>query len=57
MTLMGMGAAMISDTKLRGKTALRVCVVNHRSRREDFDFLVGKVKEAGAMMLQKMGKS
>jgi len=30
--------------------------VNHRSRREDFDLLVGKVREAGAMMLQKMGK-
>src|SRR5512136_398752 len=55
--LMGMGAAMISDTKLRGLVALRVCIVNHRSRREDFDLLVTKVCEAGAMMLQKMGKS
>jgi len=54
MMLMGMGVAMISDTKLKGKVALRVCVVNHRSRREDFDLLVGKVREAGAMMLQKM---
>jgi glutamate/tyrosine decarboxylase-like PLP-dependent enzyme len=54
MMLMGMGVAMISDTKLNGRTALRVCVVNHRSRREDFDLLVGKVREAGAMMLQKM---
>jgi glutamate/tyrosine decarboxylase-like PLP-dependent enzyme len=57
MMLMGMGAAMISYTKLRGKMALRVCVVNHRSRREDFDLLVGKVIEAGTMMLQKMGKN
>jgi len=57
MMLMGMGAAMISDTKLRGKLALRVCVVNHRSRREDFDLLVAKVREAGATMLQKMGKA
>lgn len=53
--LMGMGVAVISDTKLRGRTALRVCVVNHRSRREDFDLLAGKVREAGAMMLQRMG--
>jgi glutamate/tyrosine decarboxylase-like PLP-dependent enzyme len=53
--LMGMGVAMISDTKLKGRVALRVCVVNHRSRREDFDLLAGKVREAGAMMLQKMG--
>ncbi len=55
--IMGMGAAMISDTKLKGKVALRVCVVNHRSRREDYDLLVVKVKEAGSMMLQKMGKA
>ncbi len=54
MMLMGMGVAMISDTKLRGRVALRVCVVNHRSRWEDFDLLVGKVRETGAMMLQKM---
>jgi len=54
MMLMGMGVAMISDTKLNGRTVLRVCVVNHRSRREDFDLLVGKMREAGAMMLQKM---
>ena len=54
MMLIGMGAAMISDTKLKGKTALRICIVNHRSSREDFDFLVGKVKQAGAMMVQKM---
>jgi glutamate/tyrosine decarboxylase-like PLP-dependent enzyme len=57
MMLMGMGVAMISDTKLGGKLALRVCVVNHRSKREDFELLVGKVREAGAMMLQKMGSS
>ncbi len=57
MMKMGMGVAMISDTRLRGRVALRVCVVNHRSRREDFDLLVGKVREAGAMMLQKMGGS
>ncbi len=51
--LMGMGVAVISDTKLKGKLALRICVVNHRSRREDFDLLTIKVKEIGAMMLQK----
>ena len=52
-----MGVAVISYTKLKGRTALRACIVNHRSRREDFDFFVGKVKEAGAMMIQKMGES
>ncbi len=56
MMLMGMGVAMISDTRIKGKLALRVCVVNHRSRREDFDFFVAKLKEAGAMLVQKMGE-
>jgi hypothetical protein len=26
---------------------LRACCVNHRSRREDFDYLVGEVKRIG----------
>ncbi len=56
MMLMGMGVAMISDTKLKGKVALRVCIVNHRSRREDFDLLLMKLKEIGSMMLQKMSQ-
>jgi len=52
----GMGVAVISYTKLKGRTALRACIVNHRSRREDFELFVGKVKEAGVMMIQKMGR-
>jgi glutamate/tyrosine decarboxylase-like PLP-dependent enzyme len=56
MMLMGIGVAMISDTKLKGKVALRVCIVNHRSRREDFDLLHVKLREIGSMMLQKMGQ-
>ncbi len=54
--LMGMGIAVVSDTKLKGgKVALRVCITNHRTRRQDLDFLAGKMPEAGAMMLQRMG--
>jgi aromatic-L-amino-acid/L-tryptophan decarboxylase len=34
------GVAVISDTKLGGRLALRVAVTNHRSRIEDFDVLV-----------------
>lgn len=39
------GLAVPSYTRLNGKFALRVAITNHRSRREDFDFLVEKVIE------------
>lgn len=55
--LIGMGTAVISTTKLKGKTALRICVVNHRSRRDDFDLLAAKAVEAGTMLVEKMDKA
>jgi glutamate/tyrosine decarboxylase-like PLP-dependent enzyme len=39
------GMAVPSYTRLGGKFALRVAITNHRSRREDFDFLIAKVGE------------
>jgi glutamate/tyrosine decarboxylase-like PLP-dependent enzyme len=36
---------LISDTTTKGKYMLRACCTNHRSRREDFDFLVEKIKK------------
>jgi glutamate/tyrosine decarboxylase-like PLP-dependent enzyme len=39
------GLAVPSYTRLNGKFALRVAITNHRSRLEDFDFLVEKVSE------------
>lgn len=39
---------MISDTTIKGKYMLRACNVNHRSKKEDFDFLVDEVRRAGA---------
>ena len=39
------GLAVPSYTRLNGKFALRVAITNHRSRLEDFDFLVEKVIE------------
>ncbi len=39
------GLAVPSYTRLHGKFALRVAITNHRSRLEDFDFLVEKVNE------------
>jgi glutamate/tyrosine decarboxylase-like PLP-dependent enzyme len=41
------GAAVPSSTELGGRFALRVCVTNHRSRREDFDLLVREVLARG----------
>ena len=41
------GIAVPSATVLGGRYALRVCIVNHRSRREDFDLLVAEVLRRG----------
>ncbi len=45
--LMMSSFAIISDTTLNGKYMLRACNVNHRTRREDFDFLVDEIKTIG----------
>jgi len=39
--------SIITDTKIKGKHMLRACNVNHRSRREDFDFLVDEINKIG----------
>jgi len=39
--------SIITDTKIKEIHMLRACNVNHRSRREDFDYLVDKIKEIG----------
>ena len=38
---------MISDTIIKGRYMLRACNVNHRSQKQDFDFLVKEVKSTG----------
>jgi aromatic-L-amino-acid decarboxylase len=38
---------MVSDTTIKGSYMLRACNVNHRTRREDLEFLVKEVKEIG----------
>lgn len=45
---------MISDTTLKGKYLLRACIVNHRTKKEDLEFLVDEVKKTGARMLSEM---
>jgi glutamate/tyrosine decarboxylase-like PLP-dependent enzyme len=41
------GIAVPTNASIDGKFALRVAIVNHRSRREDFDILVDAVREIG----------
>ena len=41
------GIAVPSSTLLKGNFALRVAIVNHRSRREDFDLLVDATLRIG----------
>jgi glutamate/tyrosine decarboxylase-like PLP-dependent enzyme len=39
---------LVSDTTIKGRYTLRACNVNHRTRREDFDWLVAEVKRIGS---------
>jgi len=41
------GTAVPSSTRLGGRLALRVCICNHRTRREDLELLVREVIERG----------
>ncbi|HSC48370.1 MAG TPA: pyridoxal-dependent decarboxylase, partial [Gammaproteobacteria bacterium] len=41
------GIAVPSSTLLQGRYAIRVCITNHRTRREDLDALVAAVLELG----------
>jgi aromatic-L-amino-acid decarboxylase len=42
---------MISDTTTKDHYMLRACIVNHRTRRTDLDFLVEEVKRLGSKSL------
>ena len=42
---------MISDTTIKGKYLLRACNVNHRTKKQDFEFLVDEVRKTGARIL------
>src|SRR3984893_3700686 len=46
------GVAVPSSTRINGAFALRVAIVNHRSRREDFDLLVEAVVQEGAKLVR-----
>lgn len=46
------GVAVPSSTLLEGRFAIRVAIVNQRSRKEDFDMLVQAVLEAGRAVVR-----
>ena len=48
------GVAVPSSTMLQGRFVIRAAIVNHRSRREDFDLLVRAVVEAGRAVAVEM---
>jgi glutamate/tyrosine decarboxylase-like PLP-dependent enzyme len=39
------GRVFLSGTKIRGRTALRACSVNHRLRQDDVDYLLNALRE------------
>ena len=47
---------MISDTVIKGRFSLRAAIVNHRSKRGDFDYLHNLVKELGRKALSDLRK-
>jgi glutamate/tyrosine decarboxylase-like PLP-dependent enzyme len=47
------GIAVPSSTRVTGRFALRVCICNHRSRREDFELLVREVVRIGEEVVRR----
>jgi aromatic-L-amino-acid decarboxylase len=43
---------MVSDTTIKGVYMLRACNVNHRSRKQDFEFLVNEVKKIAGQVAE-----
>lgn len=56
MRLQESGIAVISSTTLDGKSALRVAITNHRSRREDFEILIEAVASIGSDVQKARGR-
>jgi glutamate/tyrosine decarboxylase-like PLP-dependent enzyme len=44
---------MISDTTIKGRYLLRACNVNHRTKKQDLDFLVNEVRRTGERTLSR----
>jgi glutamate/tyrosine decarboxylase-like PLP-dependent enzyme len=51
MRIQEQGIAVPSSTRVDGRFTIRVCICNHRSRREDFDLLVRETLRIGGEIL------
>ena len=49
------GVAVPSSTRIGGRLAIRVCICNHRTRREDLELLVREVLERGRKLAGREG--
>ncbi len=49
------GVAIVSETQLRGRHAMRCAIGNHRTRTEDLDLLVTTVRRLGSEVLAELG--
>jgi aromatic-L-amino-acid/L-tryptophan decarboxylase len=49
------GLAVLTDTTIRGRHALRVAICNHRTQTEDLDLLVDEVLRIGAGLMEASG--
>ncbi len=45
---------MVSDTTIKGRYMLRACNVNHRSKKQDLDFLVDEVRKSGEKIVSQI---
>jgi glutamate/tyrosine decarboxylase-like PLP-dependent enzyme len=50
------GEAMITSSRVRGRYVLRLCVVNHNTRRADVEAVVRLITELGADLLDARGR-
>jgi aromatic-L-amino-acid decarboxylase len=50
--LVGDGSFFLAPTVLKGRTALRVCIVNFRTREEDLTFLLDEASRIGKELLE-----
>jgi glutamate/tyrosine decarboxylase-like PLP-dependent enzyme len=55
MRIQEQGIAVPSHTRVNGRFTIRVCICNHRSRREDFDLLLRETVRIGEEIMEEAG--
>ncbi|MCJ7731066.1 pyridoxal-dependent decarboxylase [Candidatus Bathyarchaeota archaeon] len=57
MRLMFSGAGAPSETKIKGRKVLRVCITNHRTTTKDLEHFINSAAQMGAMMAAELKKN